>query len=93
MNSVVLTTPNWPTNAFTNSGLYNVKMARCGLTQTSVDNIIINVAAIATYAGPGVLDLGNSGTLGALNSARGTSAPVNTAVSTLQGLGWNVTTA
>jgi hypothetical protein len=63
-------------------------MRRCGLTTTSVDNIINDLAATTTVAG--TLNLSNDGvTNGNLNLPR--SAASDTGYNTLISLGWNIT--
>ena len=86
--------PDWPTNAFSNPLISNVNLRRCGLSQTSVDRIIINIANIATLL-TGTINLSNTGSGGALNSPRSTGVAVTNAITflTTGGKNWNITTA
>jgi hypothetical protein len=84
-----LSSSTWPINSFTNPSMNNVFLRRAGLSSTSVDNIINDIAATVTVSG--TLSLGpNAGSsFGQPNGSR-TSAS-DTSYDELIALGWNIT--
>jgi hypothetical protein len=88
-----ITGSTWPTNAFSNPGLYFVELIRCGLNTTSVDNIINNVyntTTFTTFIGSIILGPNTDNpSLGDPNQNR--SLASDTAYDALIAAGWNIT--
>jgi hypothetical protein len=88
-----ITGSTWPTNAFSNPGLYFVELIRCGLNTTSVDNIINDVYNTSTVTtGARSIILGpntDNPSLGDPNQNR--SLASDTAYDALIAAGWNIT--
>jgi len=87
-----ITGSTWPTNAFSNSGLYLVRLVRCGLNTTSVNNVINNVYNTTTYTtfvGSIILGPNTDLSLGDPNEPR--SSASDTAYDALIAAGWTIT--
>jgi hypothetical protein len=90
MSFVNVTGSTWPTNAFSNINLGEVRLRRCGLNSTSIDNIINDIYATTTVSN-GDLILGpNAGSsISTPNESR--SSASQTAYDALIAAGWTIT--